>query len=106
MRNEKKVAFQNQRIAELEKQVRCLEAENKSIQQDIDRYKNIISSKDEVIETLRKEAFESKEQYQESLRDILELKANLRAAVSQIYDVRVKYEKEVTALINRIKKGK
>ena len=106
MKNEKKVAFQSQRIAELEKQVKCLEAENKSMEKDIDRYKKIISSKDETIVALQSETAEYKKRHDAEMHDVMELKASLRTAISDAKASRAKYEKEMKSLIDRIRKGK
>lgn len=106
MKNERKIAYQSQRIAELEKQVRHLEAENKSMSKDIDRYKNIISSKDAAIKYLNEEAAELMRRYDAGMQDIAELQSDLTVAIRDAKSSRLKYEKEMNALIERIRKGK
>lgn len=106
MRNEKKVAYQSQRIAELERQVKCLEAENKSMQKDIDRYKKIISSKDVAIDTLKKETFSANERYEDGMREIFDLRASLLSSIAKANAAREEFTTEMDSLITRIKKYK
>lgn len=106
MRNEKKVAYQSQRIAELEKQVRHLEAENKSMSKDIDRYKSMISSKDATIKYLNEEAAEFRKRYDAGMQYIAKLKFDIKSAIRDAKSSQVKYEKEMSALIERMRKRK
>lgn len=103
MRNEKRFAYQSQRIAELERQVKSLEAENKSMQCEIDRYKKIILSKDNAIDTLRRKAIVLKEHYDNAMHDAAELVSELQLAIYQADCLREKYKKEMRTLLNRIR---
>ena len=106
MRNEKKIAYQDKYISELEQQVKSLESEIKSMEKDIDYYKAIIISKDKTLEALQFKTAKYKESYDAEMQEIFELKSNLESAIRDAKSSREKYEKETKALIDRIRKGK
>lgn len=103
MRNERKFAYQNRRIADLEAYVKDLEAENKMLSLEIEHHKKIILSKDQEIEAISQSMISLKEIYDKGIHDNYELKLRLQQAIAKADSVFGEYSAKIEALINRIK---
>lgn len=103
MRNERKFAYQNRRIADLEAYVKDLEAENKMLSLEIEHHKKIILSKDQEIEAISQSMISLKEIYDKGIHDNYELKLRLQQAIAKADSVFGEYSAKIEAFINRIK---
>ena len=91
-------------VAELEQQIECLHTTNQSLEQEIEDDKRMILTKDNEISELRKQLEILTKEREKAIDEIAELRTKLMDELSKAVSAKLAFEKEMSMLINRIKR--
>lgn len=91
-------------VAELEQQIECLHTTNQALEQEVNDNKRTILTKDNEIAELRKQLETLTKEREKAIDEIAELRTKLMDELSKAVSAKLAFEKEMSTLINRIKK--
>lgn len=106
MRNEKKVIYLTQRVAELEKENFSLKQENQALSTQLDENKTSILLRQKAIEEKEAQIDETKKVYERTIVELRKIKADYEKAIKISKESNKKYETEIAALLKRLRKQK
>lgn len=106
MKNEKKVTYLTQRVAELEKENLVLKQENQALSTELDENKTAILLRQKALDEKEAQIDETKKVYERTITELKKMKAEYEKAIKVAKEAKKKYEAEIAALIKRLRKQK
>lgn len=106
MRNEKKVIYLTQRVAELEKENLALKQENQTLSTQLDENKTSILLRQNVLDEKEKQIDDTKQVYERTVAELRKAKADYEKAIKIAKETKKKYEAEIAGLLKRLRKQK
>ena len=106
MKNERKVAYQQDRLEKATLRLRSLEQENKSLSAENKALSQIIASYKKTIEDLQIEHRRALDIYNNGMAEIRSIRDQYKAAIKSARDAEAEYESKMNVLMQRLKKEK
>lgn len=106
MNNEKKTAFQQKRILNLEKQLKSFEQENETLEKENETLRNINNSFQKSLTAMREEHDKVLKEYSNGIVEINELRDKYKESILSAKKIKQEYTNKTSILLKQLAKQK